>query len=86
MTIDDSLSIQQAIQQALGFAPPLNRIETSSSYRRFDTEKKNRLNGFFRVSEHKGSLSCHFGDWSRGISLTWTDRNLTESKLSDLCG
>lgn len=56
MTIDDSLSIQQAIQQALGFAPPLNRIETSSSYRRFDTEKKNRLNGFFRVSEHKGSL------------------------------
>ncbi len=83
MTIEDRISIQNAIQESLGYSPSLDDIEISPKFKRFSTAKRNHQNGFFKVSEYKGSYSCNFGDWSRGISLTWRDRNLTERKLSE---
>lgn len=83
MTIEDRISIQNAIQESLGYSPSLDDIEISPKFKRFSTAKRNHQNGFFKVSEYEGSYSCNFGDWSRGISLTWRDRNLTERKLSE---
>lgn len=83
LTTEMRIAIQQAIKDSLGFAPPLSEIEESSSYKRFDTSKRNRLNGFFRVSEYKDTVSCHFGDWSKGISILWKDNSQEERKLSD---
>lgn len=75
-------AIQEAIQRSIGYSPDLNDIEISSKFKRFPTEKKNRLNGFFKVSEYKDSISCLYGDWSEGISIKWKDTG-EERKLSD---
>lgn len=75
LTLKEKVKIQNEILSNLGYAPSLDRIEVSASYRRFDTKKKGHLNGFFRIMQFGNVLFLHYGDWSvQGASYRWDSR------------
>lgn len=87
LSIEQKMTVQKAIQSALGYSPSLDAIEIRSGYTRFDTEKRGHRNGFFKVTTFHGALVVHFGDWSvNGSSHVWREggrsgrRPLTEEE------
>ena len=81
LTIEQKMTVQKAIQSALGYSPSLDAIEIRSGYTRFDTEKKGHRNGFFKVTTFHGALVVHFGDWSvNGSSYVWREEGRSGAK------
>ena len=76
-------AIQNAIHDSLGYSPSLDKIEATPVFQRFPTAKKDRLDGYFRVYQFGKFTTCHFGDWSRGISFDWKDGSQDGNRLSE---